>query len=73
MNFFNGCDRCDGNNFNNGCHGGCGCDPCSLLTWIVVLQLLCGCGNNNNGCCMDSCTLILLLLLTGCCGGCNCR
>ena len=68
MNFFNN-SSCGGG-FNNGC-GGCGCDPCSLLVWIILLQCLCG---NGNGCGIDSCTLIILLLLCGCCGnGCSCK
>ena len=62
MNFFNG--SCGGG--FNGCAGGC--DACSLLTWIILLQCLCG---NGNGCGMDMCTLIILLLLCGCCGN-NC-
>ena len=61
MNFFN----------NNGCgtgFGGCngGCDCCNLIIWILLLQCLCG--NGNNGCGIDCCTLIILLLLCGCCG-----
>lgn len=61
MNFFN--NTCGGG--FNGCNGGCDC--CSLLLWIMILQCLCG--NGNNGCGMDCCTLILLLLLCGCgCG-----
>jgi len=62
MNFFN----------NNGCGGTFngamgGCDCCSLILWILILQNLCG--GNNGGCGIDCCTLILLLLLCGC--GCN--
>ena len=68
MNFFNG--SC-GNGFNNGCNGGCDC--CSMIVWILLLQCLCGCGNNNNGCGMDCCTLITLLLLCGCCGNSCCK
>ncbi|MBP3344989.1 MAG: chorion class high-cysteine HCB protein 13 [Clostridia bacterium] len=64
MNFFNNNTGCGG--FDRGC--GCGCDICSLVLWIIILQSLCGCGNNNNGCGIDSCTLLILLLL---CGGCN--
>lgn len=64
MNFFNGCQ---GSGF-----GGCGncCDPCSLILWIIILQSLCGCGNNNGCCGIDACTLVILLLL---CGGCGCN
>jgi len=64
MNFFN----------NNNCGGGCGgfgmggCDPCSLLLWLIILQCLCG---NGNGCGIDCCTLIILLLLCGCGNGCG--
>lgn len=63
MNFFN---NCQGGGF-----AGCGncCDPCSLILWIIILQCLCGCGNNN-GCGIDACTLVILLLL---CGGCGCN
>lgn len=65
MNFFN----------NNNCGGGCGgfgmggCDPCSLLLWLIILQCLCG--NGNGGCGIDCCTLIILLLLCGCGNGCG--
>ena len=63
MNFFNG--SCGGG--FNGCNSGCDC--CSLILWIILLQCLCG---NGNGCGMDCCTLIILLLLCGCCGnGCG--
>ncbi|MBO5394812.1 MAG: hypothetical protein J6A28_02785 [Clostridia bacterium] len=62
MNFFN--------NGNTGCggfdRGGCGCDICNILLWIILLNSICGCGNNNGGCGIDCCTLIILLLLCGC-------
>ncbi|MBQ8444491.1 MAG: chorion class high-cysteine HCB protein 13 [Clostridia bacterium] len=61
MNFFNNNNGCGGN-FD---HCGCGCDICSIIFWIILLQCLCGCGNNG-GCGMDCCTLIILLLLCGC-------
>ena len=67
MNFFN--NSCGGG-FSGGCNSGCDC--CSLIIWILLLQCLCG--NGNNGCGMDCCTLIILLLLCGCCGnGCGCK
>ncbi len=65
MNFFN-------NNCGGGCgngFGGCGCDPCSILLWLMILQ--CICGNGNGGCGIDCCTLIILLLLCGCGNGCG--
>ena len=69
MNFFNnnGCGGFD----RNGC--GCGCDPCNIILWIIILQNLCGCGNNSNGCgtSIDCCTLLILLLLCGCGNGCK--
>ena len=63
MNFFN--------NNNTGCGGGIGgfaggCDCCSLILWILILQCICG---NGGGFGMDCCTLIILLLLCGGCGG----
>ncbi|MBQ8908764.1 MAG: chorion class high-cysteine HCB protein 13 [Clostridia bacterium] len=60
MNFFNNNNGCGGNFDHCG-----GCDICSLILWIIILQSLCGCGNNN-GCGIDSCTLVILLLLCGC-------
>ncbi|MBE6804789.1 MAG: chorion class high-cysteine HCB protein 13 [Clostridiales bacterium] len=59
MNFFNNNTGCGGN-FD---HCGCGCDICSIVLWIILLQCLCG---GNNGCGIDCCTLIILLLLCGC-------
>ena len=65
MNLFGG--------FNGGCNGNNmgGCDCCSLIFLILLLQN-CGCGGHNSdnvnfgGC--DCCTLILLLLLLCNCG-----
>ncbi len=59
MNFFNnGCG-------NNSCGCGNGCDICSIVTLLLLLQC-CGCG-----CQIDCCTLLLLLLICG--GGNNCK
>ena len=66
MNFFNNGGGC-GNNY--GTFGG-GCDCCTLILWLIILQNLCQ--NGGNGCGIDSCTLLLLLLLCGGCGnGCG--
>lgn len=58
MNFFGGFGSA-GN-----CTGGCDC--CSILLLIMLLQC-CGCGNN--GCSIDICSLLLILALCGCGNG----
>ena len=63
MNFFNN-TNCGGNGFH-GMEGGC--EPCTLLIWILILQCFCG---NHGGMEIDLCTLLLLLVILGGCG-CN--
>lgn len=71
MNLFGGF----GGGCGNTCNGGCGCDCCTLIILIWLLQS-CGCNhgtdNMNLGGC-DCCTILLLLILLGCCGGCGCK
>ena len=54
-------------NCGNGCGGFGGSNNCC---WIIILLLLCNCGDGMcQGC--DCCTLILLILILNCLCGCG--